>query len=68
MNYTNKDIYEALALISRVCESQKDCVDCPFYSEFGSGCLVNDENIYDAPCSWELVPPPEPTKWRPFNT
>ena len=63
---TEKDIYSALDLIRRVCEIQKECVDCPFYSDHVNECLVNNDNVYDAPCNWDVVPPPEPTKWNPF--
>ena len=63
--FTEKDIYSALDLIRRICENQAQCLGCPFYSEAGE-CLVNNDNVYDAPCNWELVPPPEPSKWHPF--
>ena len=66
--FTEKDIYSALDLIRRICENQTECLGCPFYSDHMgvSECLVNNDNVYDAPCNWELVPPPEPTNWRPF--
>lgn len=62
--FTEKDIYSALDLIRRICERQENCSGCPF--DLG-GCAVNNENIFDAPCNWELTPPPEPTNWRPFE-
>lgn len=65
--FTEKDIYSALDLIRRICENQTDCLDCPFYSDHRDECLVNNHNIYDTPCQWKLVPPPEPTNWRPFE-
>ena len=47
--FTEKDIYSALDLIRRICENQTDCVGCPFHSDYKHDCLVNNENVYDAP-------------------
>lgn len=63
--FTEKDIYSALDLIRRICEHQKDCSGCPFC--LGGCCTVNNDNVFDAPCNWELTPPPEPSNWHPFE-
>lgn len=64
--FTEKEIYSALDLIRRVCKNQTDCVGCPFYADPVDECLINND-IYDSPCNWDLVPPPEPSNWRPFE-
>lgn len=59
--YTNKEIYLALKLIQDICKQNIDCRTCLFRKE---SCMINDRKD---PANWELVPPPEPVEWRPFE-